>query len=87
MAVAEEPHLAQERRRRLDVAALALDRLDHHARHLGRRDLGRQDGVETGEGGLGREVLVAPELVVGVRVGRQVDARQDRLVAGPVVER
>ena len=54
---------------------------------LGRRDH-RSRGARGGRPGAASvaAVLVAAELAVDGRVGREVDARQERLVAGPVVE-
>ena len=84
--VAQRAQRAHERDRRRVVAALALDRLDEDRGDLrGGDDRGQQrpqDREARRRGGR----LVAVELGVGGRVRREVDARQERLVAGPVVE-
>src|SRR5205814_9872524 len=50
--IAQRAQLLQERRWGRVVAALALDRLDEDAGHLGRRDLLREDPPQAGEGTL-----------------------------------
>ena len=85
MLVAELPQLAQEVRRRLGEPAFAQDRLDEHAGHARSRDVGRGQRPQVGHRALDRRVVVAAEPAVGRRVRREVDAGQQRLVAGPVV--
>jgi hypothetical protein len=51
-----------------------------------RRDLGREHGMEGGKGRLAGGGLVTVELVVRLRERREVDAGQERLVAGPIVD-
>ncbi len=75
----------EEARRRRTVAALALDGLDEDGCHVLWRDLVGEVGFERREAGVGGRVLVALEVAVDVREGRQVDARQERLVAMAVV--
>ena len=86
MLVAEGAQAAQERGRGRRVAAFALDRLDEdRGDRVGRRDrLGEL--AEVAEAALGRGGLVAVEVAVGGGKGEQVHARQERLVAPPVVD-
>ena len=86
MLVADRAERLEERRGGRVVAALAADRLDQDRRDLRRRDHRREQGPEDLDGGVGCPLLVAVELRVGGRVRREVDARQERLVAGPVVQ-
>ena len=68
------------------VAALALDRLDEdRADRLGRHDA-RGQVAQVAQAALGRRRLVAAEVAVRGGEGQHVDARQQRLVAAPVVQ-
>ena len=86
MLIAEGPQAAHERRRGRDVAALAEDRLDEDCRDRLGRDDGRRQVGECPKAGFGRQLLVAVEIPVDLRVGNDVDTRQQRLVSPPVVE-
>ena len=84
--VAEGAQLAQERDRCRLVAALALDRLDEDRCHARGRHDERGQPAERVHARLRRERLVAREVAVDRREGRQVHRGQERLVAGPIVQ-
>ena len=77
---------AQEGSRGGHVAALALHRLDDEGGRARRRHDRGEEPLEVVQGGGAGGLLVAPEVAVGVRERRDVDVRQQRVVAGAVVE-
>ena len=84
--VADRAKLAQERGRGIVEATLALDGLDEDSRDAVRRDLLREDPAKAGQRAVDRGLLVTPEVAIDVRERRDVDRRQQRLVAVPVVD-
>jgi hypothetical protein len=84
--VAEGAQLAQERGGSGVEAAFALDRLDDDRRHRRRRDLVAEQRPEGTHRTGGRRLLVVAEVAVDVGERRQVDRRQERFVAEPVVD-
>ena len=68
-------------------ATLALDGLDQDRADRRRRDRGRCQRAQVGHRARDRRLLVTAEPAVDGRKRRQVDRRQHRLVADPVVER
>ena len=77
---------AQERDGRRDIAAFAEDGLDHDRADHRRRDDRAQERSKDVQARPRSGLVVAVELRVGGRIRREIDARQQRLVAGPVVE-
>ena len=86
MAVGQLAEAAQEGGRRGHVATLTLHRLDDEGRRPGRRHDRREEPLEMVERGRAGGLRVTAEVAVGMREGRDVHVRQERVVAGAVVE-
>ncbi len=78
VAVAQRAQPRQEARRRDDVAALALDRLDEHRRHLARRHGAREQDVLDVVEHRAPLVLAREKRAIGVGVRHERDARHRR---------